>query len=448
MRIRKIGAALLSLIIALAFAADAFSAEFSVTAAQKYYYSVYINASVKFSAAVMNDKDKVILSAYNGCDTVASDRYGRKCEAVLSDVYFNGVVASYEELTFGKIETNNSPMCGEMNSFTLSFRMNLKDSYTDPAELLDIKSLSVPLAATLPAYENMVFSFTITDLKVKAFPVNQVFQSSVSFGSFNGGKGLNQSQQRAIINSAGDVTVTAYPDYVYGEFSFFSLYTDLKIYPVYGNVSEDYRKVTFKVPISYLYDAHSETFFRGIFITDAYGNPVSLSRLRVEISEKTDASANLLSIDRSSIILNKNLSYKLTANKNADFSSSDESVATVDSTGKVTAVGTGSAVITVSVGGENAYCSVKVISSSKPASYVYLPYTQCVARVGKKYTLKAQLPTGSTDSVFWSSSDSSVAAIDPISGTLVAYKPGTAVITAYTSGGKSVSCTVTVKLPD
>lgn len=46
--------------------------------------------------------------------------------------------------------------------------------------------------------------------------------------------------------------------------------------------------------------------------------------------------------------------------KNIKWSSSDEGVATVDSNGKITAVGAGSTVITVSVGGKSAKCKVTV----------------------------------------------------------------------------------------
>ena len=46
--------------------------------------------------------------------------------------------------------------------------------------------------------------------------------------------------------------------------------------------------------------------------------------------------------------------------KNIKWSSSDEGVATVDSNGKITAVGAGSTVITASVGGKTAKCKVTV----------------------------------------------------------------------------------------
>lgn len=64
--------------------------------------------------------------------------------------------------------------------------------------------------------------------------------------------------------------------------------------------------------------------------------------------------------------------------------------------------------------------------------------------VGSSFTLTATVfPSGADQNVTWSSSASRIAAVDAY-GTVTGVSAGTAVITASTSNGKSVSCTVKV----
>ncbi len=83
-------------------------------------------------------------------------------------------------------------------------------------------------------------------------------------------------------------------------------------------------------------------------------------------------------------------------------------------------------------------------------SSVSLDKTALTLTEGESSTLKATvLPENTADkTVTWSSSDSSVATVDD-SGKVTALKEGTAVITVTTrDGGKTASCTVTVKKKD
>ncbi|MBR6283236.1 MAG: Ig-like domain-containing protein, partial [Muribaculaceae bacterium] len=122
-------------------------------------------------------------------------------------------------------------------------------------------------------------------------------------------------------------------------------------------------------------------------------------------------------------------------------------VATVSSTGKVTARGVGTAVITATTkdGTElSATCQVTVV---QPATSIALNKTETTIAVGLTETLVATvLPDNATNkAVAWTTSDATVAVVDQ-NGTVTAVAAGQAVITATTTDGTnlSASCQVTV----
>ena len=133
--------------------------------------------------------------------------------------------------------------------------------------------------------------------------------------------------------------------------------------------------------------------------------------------------------------------------QNVSWSSSNSSVATVSSSGHVTAVGAGSTTITAQfVYGGTTYsesCSVSVIEVS-----VRIFDSSLSMAVGDSEYLSARTsPSG--ESVSWSSSDSSVASVSS-SGRVTAVGAGSATVTAtITTGGRtySDSCWVTVVRP-
>ena len=163
-----------------------------------------------------------------------------------------------------------------------------------------------------------------------------------------------------------------------------------------------------------------------------------------------------VSLDKDALELAEGESSTLTATiapdnaneKSVTWSSSDEAVAKVDQTGKVTAVKKGTATITVTTtdGGKTASCTVTVIA--KVAS-VSLDKNEMELTEGESATLTATvLPENANDkSVTWSSSDEAVATVDQ-TGKVTAVKKGTATITVTTNdGGKTATCAVTVKRP-
>ena len=126
------------------------------------------------------------------------------------------------------------------------------------------------------------------------------------------------------------------------------------------------------------------------------------------------------------------------------WTSSDSAVASVSTSGLVTAVSEGSAVITVTAGGRSASCTVTVKSSYVAVESVSLSLSELELKAGETHLLQAVInPSNATEkTVSWSSSDSAVATVGA-DGLVTAVSKGSAVITA-TVEGKSASCTVTV----
>ncbi len=130
-------------------------------------------------------------------------------------------------------------------------------------------------------------------------------------------------------------------------------------------------------------------------------------------------------------------------NKNVSWKSSNTSVATV-SNGKVTAVKSGTAIITVTTedGGKTATCEVTVII---PVKSVSLNLTKLTLEKGNEETLIATInPTNASNQYLsWSSSNTSVATVSE-NGVVYAVNSGTATITVKTHNGKQATCLITV----
>lgn len=133
--------------------------------------------------------------------------------------------------------------------------------------------------------------------------------------------------------------------------------------------------------------------------------------------------------------------------KNITWASSDESVATVDDNGKVTAIALGVAMIIVYAadGSPSSQCEVSV---NQLAQSITLDKASLELHVGDEPILLTAtvLPENNTIKSFeWSSSDTSVAVVDE-SGSVTAVSKGSATITAATIDGSmlSASCSVSV----
>jgi len=125
------------------------------------------------------------------------------------------------------------------------------------------------------------------------------------------------------------------------------------------------------------------------------------------------------------------------------WTSDDETVATVTSSGVITAKKVGTATITVKTTNDKiASCTVTV---KKAPTAVTLDKTELTLKAGETYTLKKTLtPANAYTTYTYSSSKTSVATVT-VSGKIVAKKAGKTVVTVTTHNGKTAECTVTVK---
>lgn len=189
-------------------------------------------------------------------------------------------------------------------------------------------------------------------------------------------------------------------------------------------------------------------------VVQDYGDIMMLDNVRqtVTVPERISPQSVTLDRNRLSLILTDKVRLIATVlpanadNKSVIWTSSDNSVATVDALGNVTAVGIGSARITATTaeGDLTAYCDVTV---NTPVTGITLNKTQLTLKQGESESLTATvLPLYASDkSVTFTTSNSSVATVSA-DGKVYAVGVGTATITVTTNiGGKTASCTVTVE---
>ncbi len=124
--------------------------------------------------------------------------------------------------------------------------------------------------------------------------------------------------------------------------------------------------------------------------------------------------------------------------KKPSFSSSDSTVASVNTYGKITAKKAGTAMITAKIKNGEASCRVTV-----QKTIIKLSAAKLSLENGESARLTASSSTGHP--VTFKSSKSSVASVDA-NGVILAKKPGTATITA-SADKTSAACIVTVKQP-
>lgn len=140
-------------------------------------------------------------------------------------------------------------------------------------------------------------------------------------------------------------------------------------------------------------------------------------------------------------------SNSYTSNAEPYFSSSNPNVATVSTSGEVTAKNPGTAYITLysKISKNSPYCTVRVTekeTSVKPTA-VSLPSTKEI-NIGETVKLTPTLtPSNAIATFTWSSSKTSVATVTS-TGTVKGVSKGTVTITVTTDNGKSASCRITV----
>ena len=148
----------------------------------------------------------------------------------------------------------------------------------------------------------------------------------------------------------------------------------------------------------------------------------------------------------STLQLNARIEPNGASNQNISWSSSDTTVAKVSSTGLVTGVAEGSATITATTedGGFTAQSTVTVVFISVTGVKISLNSISVNIGATEQLTASVEPSNAVNQNINWSSSDTSLAAVDS-TGLVTGVSKGTATITVTTEeGGFTAQCTVTV----
>lgn len=179
---------------------------------------------------------------------------------------------------------------------------------------------------------------------------------------------------------------------------------------------------------------------------------VALFMVMCSPKEEADIMVDTIRLSSSTVSLVKGQKVTLEAevlplnsvNQNLSWYSTDNSVASVNN-GTVVANELGEATITVKSGRVWANCLVRVVAQKIPVESIMSEQKELSLNVEEQIQLNYTLtPANTTDIVYWSSSDETVARV--VGGMVFARATGTTVITA-TVGDKSICWTVRVVLP-
>lgn len=189
-------------------------------------------------------------------------------------------------------------------------------------------------------------------------------------------------------------------------------------------------------------------------LMDSFGSRTLSCLITVE---KKAVPVTGVSLNKSSLSMTVGDTQTLTAtvtpsnatDKTVTWTSSKTTVASVSSSGVVTAKAAGTATITVTTndGSKTATCTVTVTEATVSVTGVSLDKTSLSLIIGNTQLLTANvIPENATDkSVVWSSSNTNVATVSS-SGLVTAKKVGTAIITVSTNdGAKTATCSISVE---
>ena len=197
----------------------------------------------------------------------------------------------------------------------------------------------------------------------------------------------------------------------------------------------------------------------GKYVTKSIGK-CKLTLTNVDVSYKVSYFVNVIPLDVTDIslkdtektlligeefILQATITPLNATYKNIEWSSSDPSVASVDSVGKVRAIKEGNCTIVANTSNDkSAKCEVVVVPTEVEG--ISLDVTEKSLLLGEEFTLNATVtPENATyKDVEWSSSDSSVASVDS-DGKVRAIKEGTCTISVRSSNNLVAECKVIVR---
>ncbi|MDE5685599.1 MAG: Ig-like domain-containing protein [Paramuribaculum sp.] len=124
-----------------------------------------------------------------------------------------------------------------------------------------------------------------------------------------------------------------------------------------------------------------------------------------------------------------------------EWESADETVATVDQNGEITAVNPGTTTITAKCNDASASCEVTVV----PPTTIALSQNELTLKIDETAQLTATAENADNNPVEWTSSDETIATVDA-TGLVSALAAGQATITAACNGA-TATCEVTVEAP-
>ncbi len=174
----------------------------------------------------------------------------------------------------------------------------------------------------------------------------------------------------------------------------------------------------------------------------------------ITVNQKLEVKVSSVRLSKSSATIYKGNTLRLNAtvspsnadNKKITWTSSNKSIATVNSKGVVKGKKAGTATITAkSSNGKKATCKVRV-KKSVAVKKVALNKKSAKIYVGKTLKLKTTISpsNASNKKVTWSSSNKSVATVNS-KGVVKGKKAGTVTITAKSNNGKKATCKVKIK---
>jgi len=198
-------------------------------------------------------------------------------------------------------------------------------------------------------------------------------------------------------------------------------------------------------------------------VTATYKNPPAGTILVTGITVSGGAS---ISAKGGTVQLTANVTPSNANNKNVTWTSSNATIATVNTSGKVTAKTNGTVTIrataqdgsvvygekTITITGQSSgngdgdkVGSGETPLTETPVAHDKIPAAQIPTAPGNKTKLPATVtfPDGTSADVTWTSSNSSIARIDA-NGNIVGASEGKVTLTARTKGGKTYSITVTI----
>ena len=164
----------------------------------------------------------------------------------------------------------------------------------------------------------------------------------------------------------------------------------------------------------------------------------SVSHSYITVSNKVNIPAEKVSLDKTTVDLKKDGTHKLvvtvapenSTDKTVLFQSSNDNVATVSNDGVITAVGGGTATITVRVGEKTATCKVNVnVPQTGIQAYGSTTRTVEMGKTLKLAVVKVPADTSDNFKITWTSSDIKIATVDA-NGVVTPVAEGVVKITA------------------